>query len=217
MWCQKNHCPNKGTSTLCCRYMCSRPLHFWVLVFCIFFSLLRFPVLLWIAPCLPGCGTTLIFYNEWGTRQWPAHASHHQHSEMQPISAGICSSIIVSNNMAVGTVCYKTLRTMIKVANIIFCAKCRGKKEGRPGICLINAEYHERKLTVILYWGCLATCWLTSNQRIHVLTFQEQWKWTHIYCTPICVPTGGTDFKELWFKWVDISCYNVPSRVTWPP
>lgn len=157
------------------------------------------------------------FYNEWGTRQWPAHASRHQHSEMQPISAGICSSIIVSNNMAVGTVCYKTLRPMIKVANITFCAKCRGEKEGRPGICLINDEYHERKLTVMLYWGCLATCWLTSSQWIHILTFQEQWKWTHIYCTPICVPTGGADFKELWFKWVDISYYNAPSRVTFPP
>lgn len=98
--------------------------------------LVRFPVLLWMAPCLPERGTVHSFTMSKDNDQHTARTRCHQHSEMQPISRRICSSIIMCNNTALGTNCYTTLRPAMKVADKAFSAKSRkyhGGKKGRKG------------------------------------------------------------------------------------
>lgn len=95
--------------------------------------LVRSTVLLWMALCLPGCATVHSFTMNKDNEQ---HSHCHQHSEIQPISGRICSSIIMCNSTALGTNCYTTLRPVMKVSDTAFSAKSRkyhGAKKEEKG------------------------------------------------------------------------------------
>lgn len=95
--------------------------------------LVRFPVLLWMAPCFPGRAPVHSFTMSKDNDQHTVHTRYHQHSEMQPISGRICSSIIACNNTALGTNCFTTLRPALKVADEAFSAKSRKYHGGEKG------------------------------------------------------------------------------------
>lgn len=111
----------------------------------------------------------------------------HQHSEMQPISGRICSSIIVCNNTALGTNCYTTLRPAMKVADKVFSAKSRkyhGGKKGEKGEQIRNL-FNQRQLSqreinndaLLRMSGSKLAHWLLKSPEIselRVSTWEEQ-------------------------------------------
>lgn len=111
--------------------------------------LVPFPVLLWMAPCLPGHATAHSFTISKDNDQHTARTRCHQHSEMRPISGRICCSIIMCKNPAHGTNCYTTLRPAMKVADKAYSAKKRKKswrgngEKGEP----IRILFNQRQLS----------------------------------------------------------------------
>lgn len=152
--CQTNHCrsPNNETSSLCSWiYVCSPTAFLSVALLYFLFTggIPNLPVNSFLSPWM--CNSTQ-FHND-GSKQWPAQSTHtnrHEHSEMQPISGRICSSIIMGNYTTHGTNSYTIPTPAVELANTAFCTAHGKKTQARNVLHLINDKDHERKLMVLV-------------------------------------------------------------------
>lgn len=123
--CQKKYCrnPNNETSSLCCWIHVCSPTAFLSVGLLYFLFTGGFPNLTvnsFVCPWMCNSSQFLQWWHQTMTSTQHTHTNHHEHSEVQPISGRICSSIIVGNNTTAGTNRYSILRPVVKVANTVF-------------------------------------------------------------------------------------------------